>query len=60
MWPNADQLSLNAILLWSPLGVTTLALVVGSGAVAWERHQFTAGFTTGVASEFLTGVVTMC
>jgi hypothetical protein len=56
MWPHADQPSLNAILLWSPLGVTTLALVVGSGAVAWERHQFTAG----VASEFLTGVVTMC
>jgi hypothetical protein len=57
--PNGDQPTINAILLWSVLVVTALAMLVGSGVVARHTRQFSTGFATSLATGFLTGVLAM-
>jgi hypothetical protein len=57
--PNGEQPTMSAILLWSVLVVTALAMLVVSLVVAWQTGRFTTGFATGLAIGFLTGALAM-
>ena len=57
--PDGNQPTLNAILLGSVLALTALLLVAGSATVALGSGRFTAGFASGVAMGFITGVLAM-
>jgi hypothetical protein len=57
--PNGAQLVLNAVLLWSVLAVTALALPLGSLGVAWHTQQFPMGWTTGLVTGFFTGMLAL-